>query len=145
MRVCLVAALVAVAMFGCSSVPDVVFVDDEDAATLHASDAGDEEKGSGDGGPGQEGGAKQDGGHDEDSGQPPRPTQYRCPDEPPPSGEGVCCGDQLCLRCSDYHCGRCEREACAGDEVCCASRGSGGGGGRSSVDCRAPDACRGRP
>jgi hypothetical protein len=68
------------------------------------------------------------------SGGPNSSANYSCPDNPPPAGRGVCCGERLCLRCSESHCSRCEREACDGDEACCART-------PGNVECRRQSLC----
>lgn len=78
----------------CSSVPDVVYRDGESEGGLDAR---------------------------EDQRDASRP-QYACPDKPPPTGEGTCCGDKLCPNCKNTDdCQKCEGAGCRGDmaSACC--------------------------
>lgn len=107
--------MLAGGLAGCSSVPDVTYADvDGSVDAVPVEDAGARDA------------------------APPVTEGYRCPDRPPPSGEGICCGPRLCLRCNALQCNTCEREACKPDQVCCA-RGVGLGGGNMS--CTAVTAC----
>lgn len=111
--------MLAGGLAGCSSVPDVTYADSDASA---------------DSAP-----AVEDAGTPGPTPTPPTEEGYRCPDRPPPAGEGICCGTRLCLRCNVLQCSTCEREACKPDQVCCA-RGVGLGGGNMS--CSAATACK---
>lgn len=113
MRNALIVVLAA-ALVGCSSVPDVIYVDDDAGADGSSS-----------------GGAEEDSGTDE------LPSQYRCPDAPPPTELGVCCGTRVCLKCTEANCDRCAKAACTGDDVCCAKNA----GQSMNVDCRRQSSC----
>lgn len=88
----------------CSSVPDVHFVDGGDGTSTSSS---------GDSGRTDSGG---DGGGS--SGIP----DWSCPNKAPPAGSGsVCCGNRLCVKCSEADCAKCEQAGCTGtlNSVCC--------------------------
>lgn len=80
---------------GCSSVPDVEYVDVDGAASNDSSSGA------------------SDGGQSGD--------EYDCSGKKPPPEHGICCGERLCLKCKNANqCDRCERADCDDDEVCCA-------------------------
>ena len=97
------------ATIACSSVPDVQYLDVDG------------------------GGAASSSGSSEDSGTP-QPERYSCPDNPPPAGEGICCGAIVCLKCSESNCDRCARSGCANAQACCARNAT-------NVVCREQSAC----
>jgi len=79
---------------GCSSVPDVAYLDVDGGSSSGSS-------------------GTRDGGASEDA--------YDCPGKPPPPERGICCDSRLCLGCKNPNqCGRCERADCDNGEVCCA-------------------------
>jgi hypothetical protein len=100
---------------GCSSVPDVIFVDDApdgsvtlpDGAVVPADAGGDA--------------AKADTGTKPDASTPDSSTASNCPQKVP-SGYDACCGTVPCAGddCRSK-CSECQRE-CDGDEGCCAKR-----------------------
>lgn len=65
-------------------------------------------------------------------------TVFSCPDLPPPAGTGVCCGSQLCLKCSAAQCDRCQKADCEGNEVCCAKNAGTSG---NSISCQPRASC----
>jgi len=96
---------------GCSSVPDVQYLD-------QTSDGGSSDGSSGSSGtPAQE--------------------EYDCNDKRPPEGKGTCCGGTtLCVSCSENQCDRCRRLGCDPSTPCCAKNS-----GVGAVDCRAQNEC----
>lgn len=115
-------AWAAACMAGCSSVPDIRFVDDED-------DAGDPDAGSeASSEVGDAGGDDADGPDDE-----PR----RCNDET--FEDGVCCGWKYCVGCERIDCFECfAMTSCSGtDEEACCKRG-----GEERLTCSAVGRCR---
>jgi hypothetical protein len=110
-----VVAVLAVLLAACSSVPDVVFVEDDSGTPPAPDDSGS-----------SSGNVK--------DGQAPTPV-YSCPGKPPPGGTGICCPDnRLCLGCVTAQCERCAIEACGGGTVCCARN-------TVIVDCKSASTC----
>jgi len=113
-----VSGLGAVAL-ACSSIPDVQFLDLDDAGTG--------------------GGAKDSAADATDAtASPDARASYACPDDPPPAEQGLCCGARLCLGCGQGHCQKCERESCAQGQECCGSKVG------NAVECLTPAACLAR-
>lgn len=90
-------------LIACSSVPDIVFVDEIDADGSGTNGEMGSEAGEG----GGSAGVQLDAGN------------VMCPDTPPPQGAGVCCGSRLCVRCKENQCDRCVNANCADAEICC--------------------------
>lgn len=116
-----VEVLVFVLASGCSSIPDVQFVDPSDAAAPVGTAQSELVDG------GDSSSRKVDGGSDAGS--------YHCPDAPPPREVGVCCDSRLCLNCTSNHCNKCKNEDCDGDQVCC------GKSNNNNVDCKKVQSC----
>jgi hypothetical protein len=91
---------------GCSSIPDVIFRDADDAGVVpvDASDGG-AETGSAD--------ASLDVFEPSETAPP-----LGCPKQAPAAG-GVCCGSMPCVGCNQTQCERCLREGCTDQVVCC--------------------------
>jgi hypothetical protein len=89
--------------WGCSSVPEVKY-SDQDASTI---DSG--------GGGGDGGGGPRDGGTDA--------PKASCPGSPPAGG--VCCGNTVCEGCATTDCAACAAAACTGGDLCCPVGASG--------------------
>lgn len=118
-------SMVALAMLGCSSIPDVQFLDVDAGGTTSSG-------GVPDAGPDTVPDAALDAGPDAD----PR-SRYRCPDDPPPDGRGICCGTSVCLRCTQAHCDKCGRAACGDGQACCPKNA----GQSMNVECRSQWSC----
>lgn len=101
------ALIASTAAFACSSVPDVQFVDAGDGAASSSSSSGSVDSGA-------------DAGRDAAVDGATTPD-WSCPTKPPPATEGVCCGNRLCLKCTQSDCTKCEQAGCAGtlNAACC--------------------------
>lgn len=116
----------------CSSIPDVVYDDQLDAASSGSSGSTGRDSGNdaADGSSGASGSSGNSSGN---------PNAYNCTNNVPPPNVGICCSGRLCIKCNAGQCDRCQKEECnQNGQACCANNPGSGG---SSISCRSPSSC----
>ncbi len=122
----------------CSSIPDVVYDDQLDAASSGSSGSSGSSSGSAgrDSGNVFDGSSGASGSSGNSSGN---PNGYNCTNNVPPPNVGICCGGRLCIKCNAGQCDRCQKEECSQNGQACCANNPGSGG--SSISCKSPSSC----